>query len=135
LLQIIDISLGNIASLMGYDANAAYHVLTGLEPLGLQRLRKQWFSGTNPTLNDPRVSVLAAVLDSDTDKNLKAVSHSGMPAELADALASGGQWVLETIIQLIVQRFSNLSCSRWTASTPAGQCPSSAWTACLRSSS
>lgn len=108
LLQIIDISLGHMASLTTYDANASCHVLTGLEPLGLKLLRKQGFSGTNPTLNDPRASVLAAVLDSDTDKNLKG--SSGMPDELAEALASGheGQSVLEAIVQLVVQRFSNL---------------------------
>lgn len=111
MLQIIDISLGHIAHRDGlaYDANASSHVLTGLEPLGLKQLRKQGFRGTNPTLNDPRASVLAAILDSDSDRSLKAASHSGMPAELAEALASGGgQSILEAIVQLIIQRFSNL---------------------------
>lgn len=115
LLQIIDISLGHMtaaAASCGGDANASSHVLTGLEPLGLKLLRKQGFTGTNPTLNDPRAAVLAAVLDSDADKSLKggSGSSSGMPAELAEALASGheGQSVLEAIMQLVVQRFSNL---------------------------
>lgn len=59
-------------------------MLTGLEPLGLRLLQKAGFSGTNPTLNDPRASMLPAVLDSDSDKDIK--DGSGMPAELAAAL-------------------------------------------------
>ncbi|KAL2867458.1 type I polyketide synthase [Aspergillus lucknowensis] len=108
LLQIIDISLCSQSSITPYDCNAASHVLTGLEPLGLKLLQKAGFSGTNPTLNDPRASILGSVLDSDSDKDLQ--SNSGLPAELAEALASGGgsQSVLEAIVQLIVKRFSNL---------------------------
>ncbi|PKX88903.1 type I polyketide synthase [Aspergillus novofumigatus IBT 16806] len=107
LLQIIDIALCNKDS-TPYDTMASCHVLTGLEPLGLKLLQKAGFSGTNPTLNDPRASVLAAVLDSDSDKDLK--NGSGMPAELAAALENGheGQSVAEAIVHLIVKRFSNL---------------------------
>jgi hypothetical protein len=107
LLQIVDIALCNKDS-TPYDTMASCHVLTGLEPLGLKLLQKAGFSGTNPTLNDPRASVLAAVLDSDSDKDLK--NGSGMPAELAAALENGheGQSVAEAIVQLIVKRFSNL---------------------------
>jgi NADP-dependent 3-hydroxy acid dehydrogenase YdfG len=107
LLQIVDIALCNKDS-TPYDTMASCHVLTGLEPLGLKLLQKAGFSGTNPTLNDPRASVLAAVLDSDSDKDLK--NGSGMPAELAAALENGheGQSVAEAIVHLIVKRFSNL---------------------------
>lgn len=108
LLQILDCCLCNMNDATGYDKGAAAHVLTGLEPLGLVALRKAGFSGTSPTLNDPRASVLASILDSDSDKDL--VTNSGMPAELADALANGGegQSVMEAILQLVVKRFSNL---------------------------
>lgn len=107
LLQIIDIALCSKNS-TPYDTMASCHVLTGLEPLGLKLLQKAGFSGTNPTLNDPRASVLASVLDSDSDKDLK--NGSGMPAELAAALENGheGQSVSEAIVHLIVKRFSNL---------------------------
>lgn len=107
LLQIIDISLCNKNKAV-YDTMASSHVLTGLEPLGLKLLQKAGFSGSNPTLNDPRASVLAAILDSDSDQDLK--SGSGMPAELAEALEDGheGQSALEAIVHLIVKRFSNL---------------------------
>ncbi|KAJ5635342.1 polyketide synthase-nonribosomal peptide synthetase [Penicillium longicatenatum] len=107
LLQIIDISLCNKNKTV-YDTMASSHVLTGLEPLGLKLLQKAGFSGSNPTLNDPRASVLAAILDSDSDQDLK--SGSGMPAELAEALENGheGQSALEAIVHLIVKRFSNL---------------------------
>ncbi|KAJ5589352.1 hypothetical protein N7537_012030 [Penicillium hordei] len=107
LLQIIDITLCNKDS-TSYDTMASCHVLTGLEPLGLKHLQQAGFSGTNPTLNDPRASVLAAILDSDSDRDLK--NGSGMPAELAAALENGHEElsVLEAIVHLIVKRFSNL---------------------------
>ncbi|KUM55503.1 hypothetical protein ACN42_g11761, partial [Penicillium freii] len=88
LLQIIDTTLCNKDSTL-YDT------------------MKAGFSGTNPTLNDPRASVLAA-MDSDSDRDLK--NGSGMPAELAAALENGHKElsVLEAIVHLIVKRFSNL---------------------------
>ncbi|TVY83962.1 Reducing polyketide synthase DEP5 [Lachnellula suecica] len=109
LLQIIDISLSfKGASSTIYDINASGHILTGLEPLGLKLLRKQGFTGTNPTLNDPRANLLASALDSESDANLK--SSSGLPAELADAIAKGGEdsSVLEAVVSLVLKRFSNL---------------------------
>ncbi|KAJ5521415.1 hypothetical protein N7527_005530 [Penicillium freii] len=106
LLQIIDTTLCNKDSTL-YDTMVSCYVLTGLEPLGLKNLQKAGFSGTNPTLNDPRASVLAA-MDSDSDRDLK--NGSGMPAELAAALENGHKElsVLEAIVHLIVKRFSNL---------------------------
>ncbi len=81
-----------------YGTMAACHVVTGLKPLGMKLLRKAGFSSTNPTLNDPRASILAAVLASDTDKDLKG--NSGIPDKLAKALASSheGQSILEAIV-------------------------------------
>ncbi len=69
-------------------------------------MRAHGFDGTNPTLNDPRASLLAASLDGESDAALK--NNSGLPAELAAALDAGDASVLETIVLLIAKRFSNL---------------------------
>ncbi|CAG8973482.1 hypothetical protein HYALB_00011077 [Hymenoscyphus albidus] len=104
LLQIVDISISYKGDTV-YDKMAASHVLTGLEPLGMKALRKAGFAGTNPTLNDPRASLLAAALDSEADSDLK--NNSGLPAELAAALEGGGD-ILDAVMGLILKRFSNL---------------------------
>jgi len=107
LLQIIDISL-SCKSETTYDTYASSHILTGLEPIGMKNLRKAGFEVSNPTLNDPRASLLASALNSDEDGDLK--NNSGLPAELAEALESGGgdQSIHEAVMSVILKRFSNL---------------------------
>lgn len=73
-------------------------------------MRAQGFDGNNPTLNDPRASLLASSLDGESDAALK--NNSGLPAELAAALDVSGEGgeasILDTIVLLIAKRFSNL---------------------------
>jgi len=112
LLQIIDCALsqpGATGSIPSADPLSAAHILTGLEPHGIKKMRAQGFDGTNPTLNDPRASLLASSLDGEGDSALK--SNSGLPAELAaalDAKEGGETSILPTIVDLISKRFSNL---------------------------
>lgn len=114
LLQIIDCALsqpGSTDSIPSADPLSAAHILTGLEPHGIKKMRAQGFDGTNPTLNDPRAALLASSLDGEADSALK--SNSGLPPELAAALDAnaGGESassILSTIVGLISKRFSNL---------------------------
>ncbi|KAG9698620.1 ketoacyl-synt-domain-containing protein, partial [Aureobasidium melanogenum] len=107
LLQIVDIALSQ-KTVTAYDVDAASHILTGLEPLGMKQLRKAGFTGTNPTMNDPRATILASALDSDADVDLKR--NSGLPAELAAAIDKGEsrESVVEAALVSILSRFSNL---------------------------
>lgn len=113
LLQIIDCAISNpnpTESVPATDPYSAAHILTGLEPQGIKKMRAQGFDGNNPTLNDPRASLLAASLDGESDAALK--NNSGLPAELAAALDASGEGgeasILDTIVLLIAKRFSNL---------------------------
>ncbi|RDW91779.1 polyketide synthase-nonribosomal peptide synthetase [Coleophoma crateriformis] len=106
LLQIIDISLSYQGE-TGYDSYASGHILTGLEPLGMKLLRKAGFAGTNPTMNDPRATLLASALDSEEDSALK--SNSGFPPELAAALESNdANSIHDAVMNMVLGRFSNL---------------------------
>ncbi|MCJ1311389.1 hypothetical protein MMC25_005060 [Agyrium rufum] len=109
LLQILDICLTSIGKARcTYDLLATCHILTGLEPLGMRELRKKGFDGTNPIMSDPRGSLLASALDSEGDQELK--TSSGLPAEVAEALATGGaeSTVLDAVVSVVKKRFSNL---------------------------
>lgn len=105
LLQIIDVALSSEMTIVhSYDAFAQNHILTGLEPLGLKELRKKGFEGENPTLNDPRASVLAGSLNADIDMKGK---EDDLPAEIVKALEEGAS-LGEAVLQHVVKRFSNL---------------------------
>jgi NADP-dependent 3-hydroxy acid dehydrogenase YdfG len=110
LLQILDISL-SANDLSGihhpYDSFAASHVLTGLEPMGLKELRKKGFEGTNPTLDDPRASLLASALDGQDDV-LRHSSTDGLPPALAEAL-EGGADLKTALLDFVRRRFGNLT--------------------------
>ena len=115
LLQIIDCAISQPAptsSVPAADPLSAAHILTGLEPHGIKKMRAEGFDGTNPTLNDPRAALLAATLDGEADSAMK--NNSGLPAELAAALdandnnSGSDASILSTIISLIAKRFSNL---------------------------
>ena len=112
LLQIIDCAISNtntIDSVPTTDPYSAAHILTGLEPHGIKKMRAQGFDANNPTLNDPRAAFLASSLDGEADATLKKTS--GLPDELAAALdadGEGGASILDTVVLLITKRFSNL---------------------------
>jgi KR domain/Phosphopantetheine attachment site len=85
LIQIFDIALSTSLNIPhAYDSAAQSHILTGLEPFGFMELRKKGFKVTIPTLDDPRASILARALDTQSDLRLEG--QSGDP--LADVMKS-----------------------------------------------
>ncbi|KAK8102456.1 hypothetical protein PG984_015602 [Apiospora sp. TS-2023a] len=112
-LQITDLALSQPMRVPHvWDAAAAGHVLTGLEPFGFLALRRQGFDVTNLTFNDPRALVLAAVVDdSDADKkqqHAQAGGGSGLPAEVASAMDDEGATLEEAVLRHVTARFGNL---------------------------
>ncbi|KAF9728924.1 Type I Iterative PKS [Paraphaeosphaeria minitans] len=110
LLQIFDIALSS-NTLDGihhpHDKGAERHILTGLEPIGLKELRKKGFEGTNPTLDDPRASLLSSALDGQDDVLRQA--HAGdLPAPITEALEAG-QSLADALLNFIRRRFGNLT--------------------------
>ena len=98
LLQICDIVLTEQISSdlsLGEEHFIDGHVLTGFEAQGLQAIREQGFEGGNHVLDDPRVSIMAAMLAASNGENSTASgtsSGSHLPEEVATALATqGGQ--------------------------------------------
>ena len=93
LLRIIDIALTSPNKTDLHCGEAHFlegHILTGLEPQGLQRLWQQGFEMDNHMLYDPRCGVLANSLSSEASNPAGdgAKSQSTMPKPIADALAS-----------------------------------------------
>lgn len=70
------------------DHHAKAHVLTGLEPFGLIKLRKKGFQVTNITFRDPRAAILARVMDGEEDQGIQT-QKGGFPAEVVKALEEG----------------------------------------------
>ena len=109
LLQIIDAALssphGN--STPGYDRLYESHILTGLEPLGLDELRKKGFDGTPMTFNDPRAALLAGMFSTNASSSPSASNSSGLPLELVTAINSGTP-ATAAILKIVKKRFSNL---------------------------
>jgi hypothetical protein len=93
LLQICDIVLTEQMAgdlMLGEDHFIDGHVLTGFEAQGLQAIREQGFEGGNHVLDDPRVSIMAAMLAANTDNTAAGGTGSGshLPEEVALALAA-----------------------------------------------
>lgn len=74
----------------------------------LVNLRGSGFSGFNHTLNDQRASVPTAILDNDSDKDLK--SESGMQTGLAESLEKDQKDnLLSRLLSILLSSaFSNL---------------------------
>ena len=108
LLQIIDAALSTPCgfSNASYDRLSESHILTGLEPLGLDELRKKDFEGTPMTFNDPRAALLAGLFSTDTS-NLSTSNSNGLSPELLVAINSSDS-ATSVIIRIIKKRFSNL---------------------------
>ena len=105
--QIVDLTLDGQARTqyeLSMDPLASSHILTGLEPSGLKELRKKGFEGSNPTLDDPRASLLAGALNGNTIKGpdtqytapelIRALEIGGSEEPLRDAITNdeGGHW-------------------------------------------
>ena len=108
-LQILDAALSTTSNPRAPEPNAdrlcKSHILTGLEPLGLNELRKQGFEGVPATFDDPRAALLNDALSDGTSGQANAFS-SGLPPELAQAIQEGGP-VSEIVLSLIAKQFSN----------------------------
>ena len=109
LLHIIDAALSSPqgSSATSSDKLSESHILTGLEPLGLDELSKKGFKGTPMTFNDSRASLLASLFSTDATTSHQSGISDGFPAELAAAIESGGP-VSAVILQIFVKQFSNL---------------------------
>ena len=107
-LQIIDATLSassNNTAELGYDKLSKGHILTGLEPLGLNELRKKGFEGIPATFDDPRAALLNDALSGGIEGQANAFT-SGLPAELAEASRSGRS-IFDATLSVIVKQFSN----------------------------
>lgn len=119
LVQILDLALSSSAdnAIPGIhhpnDDLAASHLLTGLEPMGLRELRRQGFEGHNPTLDDPRASLLAGALDGEADLERHA-QVGNIPVDVAKGLQEGLP-LAEAVLNFIRRRFGNLVLMKYEA--------------------
>lgn len=109
-LQIIDAALSSAQTgptKCDYDALSKGHILTGLEPLGWNDLRKRGFEGVPATFDDPRAKLLNDELGGADIMSGKG-SAGGLPAPIAEALQRGDS-IFDATLLLIVKQFSNFS--------------------------
>ncbi|KAK6514428.1 hypothetical protein TWF506_008821 [Arthrobotrys conoides] len=106
MLSIIDISLTRSMQIpRSYDNAAAAHVLTGLEPFGMLKIRKKGFKGSNPVLKSSRAAILARAIH---EQEESTVSQDGeLPSEVSKARESGVP-LLDAITAYIARRFGDL---------------------------
>ena len=107
-LQIIDAALSappNDASDPEPDQLCRSHMLTGLEPIGLNKLRQRGFEGIPATFDDPRAALLNDALAGGSDGTSNVLA-SGLPADLMKAVQDG-EPVFESVLALIAKQFSN----------------------------
>lgn len=124
LLRILDIALSSQMMEIPhpYDTAASAHILTGLEPLGVLKLRKQGFEVSNITMADPRAAIIACVLNGFDDSGLQEqgqIHHDvqvKLPAEIRKSMEQRhGLKMEEAVTEYIALRFGNL------VLTPASQ--------------
>ena len=120
-LQICDIALTDSASSISQDNDqfTKAHVLTGLEVLGLNDIRRKGFEGGSHVLDDPRASIIAGALASTDDNNDRDPTDKGstnLPASVAAALAASSgdgddamdDSLLDAIQQVVADKMGNL---------------------------
>lgn len=118
-LTVTDIALsshGQPHAEHDYDGGASAHILTGLEPIELQKIRKKGFEGSYPGLADPRSAVLSRALRGSSDQAGKGgvgslqqqqQRHGDLPLEVASAL-DGGSTLEEAVRNHVMRRFGSL---------------------------
>ncbi|RYP33985.1 hypothetical protein DL767_004506 [Monosporascus sp. MG133] len=124
-LTVIDISLSSSSSSESgfprtrgwYDAGAGAHILTGLEPTELVKIRKRGFEGSYPGLGDPRSAVLSRALHTHTHNTRAATQKRGvvgggsdgnpLPTEVADDLEAGTP-LADAVRAHVSRRFGSL---------------------------
>ena len=102
LLLMCDIALtnaSNYGSIKCSDQFAEAHILTGLEVLGLQQIRRQGFEGGSHVLDDPRATIIAEALRV-ADGNKDETQTPGKGQSLPDAVATA---LTESVSEKAVQ--------------------------------
>ncbi|KAK6502749.1 hypothetical protein TWF481_007796 [Arthrobotrys musiformis] len=106
MLSIIDISLNRSMQIpRSYDNAAAAHVLTGLEPFGMLKIRERGFKGSNPVLKSSRAAILARAIHE--QEEFAAPQDGELPSEVCKARESGLSLV-DAIIAYVARRFGDL---------------------------
>ncbi|KAF4619055.1 hypothetical protein G7Y89_g14793 [Cudoniella acicularis] len=131
-LQVVDMSLAGTA--IGNNESDAYHerhsseeshILTGLEPLGFQKLIAQGFDVSLEVVQDPRASILLASIAAEMEaQNTASQRHATdlygladaapwlqqVPANIVSAFVSEIEAlsVQDAVLRLTKKRFSNL---------------------------
>ncbi|KAI0105879.1 putative polyketide synthase [Daldinia grandis] len=128
-LLLADIAIGGVSSHYGLGQRQASiapaHILTGLETGNLRKLISQGFEISNSTLDDPRLSVLAASLEvarnptgSNENRNTEGDQQitntpwmRGLPQEVTAILKpelAGASSLKGVILRVLTKRFSDL---------------------------
>ncbi|KAG7008896.1 hypothetical protein G7Y79_00004g014800 [Physcia stellaris] len=112
-LQILDLALSHEESSTAefyFDPLAASHILTGLEPHGLGRLRDLGFEVDNLALEDPRASLLVSAAGGNKHTSeVSRLNNSSHSTELTSALRKCDGSLQNAIHDLTAKRFSNLT--------------------------
>ncbi|RYO93374.1 hypothetical protein DL762_001073 [Monosporascus cannonballus] len=123
-LTVVDISLSSSSSetdlpraLGRYDSGAGAHILTGLEPTELVKIRKRGFEGSYPGLGDPRSAVLSRALHMHTHNTRTTTQKRGvvggggdgnpLPTEVAEDLEAGTS-LADAVRAHVSRRFGSL---------------------------
>jgi len=88
-----------------YDAGASAHVLTGLEPHGMLKIRKQGFKGSNPVHKSTRAAILARAIHEHEESMTSG--DGDLPAEVTKAREAGVP-LATAITEHVTRRFGDL---------------------------
>ena len=93
-----------------YDALSAGHILTGLEPLGLNALLEQGFELSNATFDDPRAARLSSFSSSGSPLAStflqSTITTSNLPAPLL-SVSPSKHALADAALPIVVKQFSN----------------------------
>jgi hypothetical protein len=111
LLQIIDIALSHPQKARAVDGGAAdSHILTGLEPSGMEGIWNQGYEGSQiGTKLDPRLSILALATPKFEHTKGATATKDGLPPAIASAIAAQDRQALQTAaFEVLASKLSNL---------------------------
>ncbi|KAJ5701470.1 KR domain-containing protein [Penicillium malachiteum] len=96
-----------------YDHLSGSHIITGVESVGIQELRKQGFEGENHAFADPRAALLTASLErqvAGTSENETHGAASQLPGSIARALRNKQDpaSILDALRAVVLKKLSNL---------------------------
>ncbi|KAF3223872.1 hypothetical protein TWF679_000305 [Orbilia oligospora] len=108
MLSIIDISLTRPMKIpRSYDTAAGAHVLTGLEPFAMLKLREQGVKGSD-LLKTSRASIMSrAIYEQEASRGRLQDGHGNLPKEISK-LKDSGVPLLDAITICVTRQFSEL---------------------------